>query len=126
MKLFELHSIWTERVCLRTCGHTSGPVVTTWVSDCQGNEAAQEGITRGSKNGDQFAERKARHGAATDSCAVGEQMPQLRSNQYRSRVAATRYSGSVRPGSEPIRSARRTLPAHRRFRRGPPPGNWIT
>src|ERR1017187_8198916 len=109
MKLFELHSIWTERVCLRTCGHTSGPVVTTWVSDCQGNEAAQEGITRGSKNGDQFAERKARHGAATDSCAVGEQMPQLRSNQYRSRVAATRYSGSADRKSTRLNSSHRCI-----------------
>src|ERR1039458_4688160 len=77
MNLFELHSIWTERVCLRACGDTSGPVVTTWVSDCQGNEAAQEGITRGSENGDAGADRQAQQGAATDARAVGDYIPKF-------------------------------------------------
>ena len=50
--------------------HTSGPVGHNGVSDCQGNEAAQEGITRGSENGDQRADRQAQQGAATDAHAV--------------------------------------------------------
>src|ERR1017187_9313014 len=73
MKLFELHSIWTERVCLRACGDTSGPVVTTWVGDCQGNEAAREGITRGSEDGDAGADRQAQQGAATDARAASQE-----------------------------------------------------
>jgi hypothetical protein len=59
MKLCELHSIWTERVPLRACGHTSGPVghnegKSSWRQD----RAAQEGITRGSEKGDQGVERE--------------------------------------------------------------------
>ena len=38
--------------------HTSGPRVTTCVSDCRLGEAAQEGITRSSEEGDQGAERE--------------------------------------------------------------------
>jgi hypothetical protein len=32
--------------------------VTTWVSDCQGNEAAQDGIACGSENDDPGADRE--------------------------------------------------------------------
>jgi len=47
------------------------------VSGCQGNEAAQEGIARGSENGDQGANGEAQQGAATDACAVGENIPEF-------------------------------------------------
>ena len=39
--------------------------------------AAQEGITRGSENCDQGAERKAQQGATTDSSAVGEDISEF-------------------------------------------------
>src|ERR1017187_4718377 len=37
------------------CGHTSGPVGHNMFSDCEGNEAAQEGIGRGSEDGEEGA-----------------------------------------------------------------------
>src|ERR1019366_1449529 len=57
----------------RRYGHTSGPVGHNMFSDCQGNEAAQEGITRGSEDGDAGADRQAQQGAATDARAASQE-----------------------------------------------------
>ena len=46
-------------------------------SDCQGNEAAQEGITRGSEDGDEGADGLAEEGAASDAGAVGDNVAEL-------------------------------------------------
>jgi len=47
------------------------------VSGCQGNEAAQEGIARGSEKGDQRADRQTQQGAATDAHAVCNHVPEF-------------------------------------------------
>jgi len=47
------------------------------VSDCQRNEAAQEGMARGSDERDERAEWNAQEGAATDAGAVGEHISEF-------------------------------------------------
>ena len=78
MKLFELHSIWTERVPLRACGHASGPAghnegKSSWRED----RAAHQGIARGSEEGDQCADRQAQQCAATDAHAICDHVPEF-------------------------------------------------
>ena len=70
----------------RACGHTSGPVghkegKSKW------DRAAQEGITLGSENGDQCADRQAQQGAATDARAVGDYIPKFNSAARREMLA---------------------------------------
>src|ERR1039458_8989118 len=57
--------------------HTSGPVGHNMFSDCEGNEAAQEGITGGSEDSEEGADRLAEEGAASDASAVGDNVAEL-------------------------------------------------
>jgi hypothetical protein len=58
-------------------GHTSGPVGHNMFSDCQGNEAAQEGITGGSEDSEDGADGLAEEGAASDAGAVGDDVAEF-------------------------------------------------
>ena len=68
--------------------HTSGPVghyegKSSWRED----RAAQEGITRGSEDGDQCPDWQAEQGAATDARAVGDYIPKFNSAARREMLA---------------------------------------
>ena len=60
--------------------HTSGPAFLNIVFQVVSGiveSAAQGGIARGSDEREECAERKAQEGAATDSCAVGEDISEF-------------------------------------------------
>ena len=57
-------------------GHTSGPVGhNVGFRLLVGREAAQEGITGGSENGEEGADRLAEEGTTTDAGTVGDYIP---------------------------------------------------